>query len=84
MIASNFLLSAKRRATNGSSYAPGARTIAIFSSFTWPIRFNASTAPSNKLSLIKLLKRAITTAILAFGAATAPSKTFILFPNLNE
>ena len=48
------------------------------------MRFNASTAPSNKLSLIKLLKRAITTAILAFGAATAPSKTFILFPNLNE
>ena len=79
-IASNFLLSAKRRATNGNSYAPGARTIVIFSSFTWPIRFNASIAPSNKLSLIKLLKRAIATATFALGAATEPSKTFIFFP----
>ena len=45
--------------------------------FDWPIRFSASTAPSSRLSLMKLLKRAITMAILASGVATAASITFI-------
>lgn len=44
---------------------------------TCPIRSSASTAPSNKLSLIKLLKRAIAIATRAFGAATTPLITFI-------
>src|SRR5476649_2594307 len=37
-------------------------------------------APESRLSLMKLLKRAIAIATRAFGVATTPSITFIGFP----
>src|SRR5471030_62366 len=51
----------------------------MLSSLTLPIRFKASIAPESRLSLMKLLKRAIAIATRALGVATTPSITFIVF-----
>src|ERR1700722_3352963 len=82
MMASGFLLPAMVLAASGSSQDPGTLTISMSSSAA-PARFKASSAPASKRSVMKLLKRAHSTANFNPLASRFPSMDEGIMGNLS-
>ena len=70
-----FLLSAMALSASGISNAPGTRTTSIFA-LSAPWRVSASSAPSSRRSLMKLLKRATVMPKRVPRAVRSPSMFF--------
>ncbi len=72
MMASNFLDSARVRAAEGTSHAPGTRTISM-SDFAAPLRWRASSEPWRRRSVMTVFQRVVTTANRMLAALRSPS-----------
>jgi hypothetical protein len=72
MMASNVFDSARVRAAEGTSHAPGTRTISM-SDFATPLRRRASREPWRRRSVMTVFQRVVTMAKRIFAALRSPS-----------
>src|SRR5260370_42324863 len=71
MMASNFFDSARVRAAEGTSHAPGTRTISI-SFFAAPLRWRASSEPWRRRAGMTVFQRVVTRARRRLAALGSP------------